>query len=350
MIKEEVKEENIEAGLTEKQKKINFCPNCGATGYQYDDAKGTPYHEPYYYEVVPKGQLRCKNCHYIICDYGDLGIPIIWQNGRVATDPEEMEIIDQEKTEVTNKENLYCDDVEWIKIPDLFSISVVVEEFDGFKDVHMTIFRADDKTPFDPEKYIPDSVPKSDEAHTYDYCKCHIEDHFTKDEITKIKEFLETFDKSRVNEPRFCELPVDGCIMPTSGIPFGGPVGNLDLTKCKHYPFDDLKLAAYYDLRRHEKIDPDKPANYMKVYTAGDKTVVMNPDEDYLDRMKKKQEENKNDSDHQMEEHLELVNCNNCKHLKECIEQLDNDDFYYGANGLPYGPPKIDCDSYEEEV
>lgn len=50
------------------------------------------------------------------------------------------------------------------------------------------------------------------------------------------------------------------------------------------------------------------------------------------------------------EEHFKMVNCNTCRHLKECINQLDNDYFYYDANGLPHGPPKIDCDSYEEEV
>ncbi len=182
------------------------------------------------------------------------------------------------------KQNLFCEDVEWIKIHDLFSISVIVDEFAGFKDVHMTIFRANTNAPFDPEKYIPDNVPKNDDAQTYDYCKYHIEDHFTKDEITKIKEFLESFDGSRVNEPMVCEVPVDGCVMPTSGIPFGGPVGNLDLTKCENYPFDDLKLAAYYDLRRHKKIDPDKPASYMKFYKCGNQNFVVNPDYDYLEK------------------------------------------------------------------
>ncbi len=46
-------------------------------------------------------------------------------------------------------------------------------------------------------------------------------------------------------------------------------------------------------------------------------------------------------------EHFKMVNCNDCKHLKGCIDQLDNDDFYYDVNGIPHGPPKIECERHE---
>ncbi|MDG6219594.1 MAG: hypothetical protein QCI00_09175 [Candidatus Thermoplasmatota archaeon] len=184
-----------------------------------------------------------------------------------------------------NQRTVYPLEKYWKEIPDLYGISIIVKEFDGFKDVHMTIFRYSGEPPFNPKDYVFDTISKNSEE--YDYSKMHIEEHFTLDEVERITEYLKQYKDTIVQKPDICRLPEDGSVMPTGGIPIGGAQDFYVFSEAKDYPLGDLKIAGYYDLRRHEKINSSKPAKYMKVCKKGEKLLVINPDYDWLEQQEK---------------------------------------------------------------
>jgi hypothetical protein len=180
-------------------------------------------------------------------------------------------------------------ELTWVEIHGLYRLNITIDEFDGFKDVAMTIFRCgEENVPFNAIDFVPDCIPK-ETLKKPSYVLHHIEEHFTIDEIKQIREYLNNYDsRTHVGTPIPCSIPEDGSIMPTGCIPIGGPQDNYDFYRSEKYPLS-FKIAGYFDLRWHEKIDPSKPAKYMKVMEGTDKdgndiNLVINPDYDYLER------------------------------------------------------------------
>ena len=284
---ETIDEKNKILRMLRKNKSYDFakdgCPNCGCK-YEYD--------------IPILGQLRCGNCHEITADYSDDALDqndIVWdemENEFVDTAENWQTAITEEKVDAgENKEPT------WVEIPGLYYLNITIDEYDGFKDVVMTIFRwGTKKVPFNPRDFVPERIPKEQLKEQPPYVLDHIKEHFTLDEIKKIQEYLSDYDpKVDIGTPIPCSIPEDGSIMPTGAIPVGGSQDFYCFYRSANYPLGDLKIAGYYDLRRHEKIDPSKPAKYMNVVKCVDKegndiNLVINPDYEYIEKLKEKKE------------------------------------------------------------
>lgn len=146
---------------------------------------------------------------------------------------------------------------KWIDIKGLYGLKITIDEYDGVKDVVMTIFRVVCNTkniPFDPNDYIPQNMDKNQfDEYTNFLVLEHIKEHFLPSEIKQIREYLSTFPGTTVSEPRLCKMPDDGRIMPTGCIPIGGPYGSYGFYRDKDYPLGDIKVAGYYELCEHGK-------------------------------------------------------------------------------------------------
>lgn len=142
-----------------------------------------------------------------------------------------------------------------IEIPELYSISIIIDEYIGYRDVCMNIIR-DSKPPFDPKKYVPDCIPDSKKGDIY--VLGAIEECFTMDEVKKIGAYLQTLPKTHIMEPRVCELPISGDVVPTVALPAGGGCDFYLFSDHEEYPLGNLKISGYFDLRGCRRVDDEK--------------------------------------------------------------------------------------------
>lgn len=143
---------------------------------------------------------------------------------------------------------------EWIEVKGVYHIDATIEEYKGFKNVNMIIFRWDTKkVPFNAKEYVPKNI--NEKSKTDDMVLQQIKEQFTLDEIEQIKKYLITFPGTTISEPLTCFLPKNEGVMPTGGIPVGGGQDFYLFYESENYPLGDLKIAGYYDLRRHERTE-----------------------------------------------------------------------------------------------
>ena len=159
-----------------------------------------------------------------------------------------------EISEFSDKE-IMINQPKGLEVEGLYHIAVTLAEFRGYKNVDLNIFRANtNEVPFNPEKYVPDCIPKDLLKEKPSYVLEYLKESFTIQEIQQIKEYFSKFGNISIGKQFPCSLPEDGNILPTSAIPFDGndfPNGFIDFYKTPDYslPFD---VTGHYNLQACE--------------------------------------------------------------------------------------------------
>jgi len=128
---------------------------------------------------------------------------------------------------------------EWVKVEGLYRLLVIIDDYLGHPNVVMDIFRYNtDRVPFNPEKYVPDCIPKDIiKEESSDVLK-HLKESFTFEEIGQIRGYFSKLDFIIASKLKSCSLPRDGRIWTTGahrsdGI--RGPKGFIVFCKSKKY-------------------------------------------------------------------------------------------------------------------
>jgi hypothetical protein len=139
-----------------------------------------------------------------------------------------------------------------VKIRGLYRITVTCNEFQGYKDVEMEVFRWNtENVPFNPAEYMPSCVTIPDEDTKNDILE-YLRESFTMKEIKQITKYFSNIKAIPVRQYYPSYLPEDGRIFPTGKLPIPDETGYIVFKdKDKSLPFI---LGAYYDLRGRDHV------------------------------------------------------------------------------------------------
>lgn len=137
---------------------------------------------------------------------------------------------------------------------ELFIMESVAPELKGYKDVPLTWFVVDREDPVAPYETLIDRGRVDKRAPGYE--EAFVDECFTADEAAALAGYLREFydDEPTV---RLVELPVTENIMPFGGIPLGGGVDNLDISRAPDYDLP-FKVCGYFGIRPHREEELDK--------------------------------------------------------------------------------------------
>ena len=143
----------------------------------------------------------------------------------------------------------------WVEIQGLYDIYITLSEFLGYKNVKMQIIRWNtDDVPFDPEKYVPDFIPKNSAGWEYANILDCLKESFLIDEIRQIKRYLRRFPGTTIHKPSLCGIPKNYPIAPLGRMPAGGGVDYHLFFKSPDYPLS-FDIAGYYNLKINRPIN-----------------------------------------------------------------------------------------------
>lgn len=131
---------------------------------------------------------------------------------------------------------------------ELYIVESVAPELKGYKDVSLTWFvdnREDPPAPYESLiDYSQIGPPKG-------YAEIFVKECFTADEAAALVGYLrEFYDDEPTVRP--VELPVIENVMPFGGIPLGGGVDNLSISREPDYDLP-FKVCGYFDIRPHRE-------------------------------------------------------------------------------------------------
>jgi len=140
-----------------------------------------------------------------------------------------------------------------VKIHGLYRMTVKYNEFQGYKDVEMEVFRWNTKNvPFNPEKYIPSCITIPDDDAKNDILEC-LRESFTMKEIKQIKKYFSNIKAITVCQHYPSSLPENGHVLPIGMLPMRPGETDYIIFKDedKSLPFI---FGAYYDLRGRDHV------------------------------------------------------------------------------------------------
>jgi hypothetical protein len=127
-------------------------------------------------------------------------------------------------------------------------MAVTYNEFRGYKDVEMEVFRWNTKNvPFNPDEYIPSCFTIPDKDTKNDILE-YLRESFTLKEIKQIKKYFSNIKAISVRQYYPSYLPEDGRIFPIGRFPMSPDETGYFVFKDKDKSLPFI-LGAFYDLR-----------------------------------------------------------------------------------------------------
>ena len=155
----------------------------------------------------------------------------------------------------------------------LYTVTTVVPEFKGHRDVSISWFVAKRASPV--QRPYAELIADCDAAkEDHQYAEEAIDELFSDAEALSFVDWLKGSGRATDESTKIVEatLPIPENVVALGAIPVGGPQDTLDLAENAELGFT---VSGYFDLRAHEPIDKSVPARhrFCSIYVFGDRIV-----------------------------------------------------------------------------